>query len=156
MCDLEAIYLVDQIGVRYADIVFPASRWGKETFTRANGERRIRLYPKVYEAPGEAKPDWWIIAELSKKKGFEGFDWKNSNDVLEDPDIRCALLRHAQSGDENLAQAVWRALSELPLDDEMIAAAMQATGHNGPIVRDAAYSILLRDGTQEGVLAAAL
>ena len=75
------IYLVDPIGARYADIVFPASGWGEDTFTRANGERRIRLYPKFYDAPGEAKPDWWIIAELSKKMGFEGFDWKNSNDV---------------------------------------------------------------------------
>ena len=78
------IYLVDPIGARYADIVFPASGWGEETFTRANGERRIRLYPKFYDAPGEAKPDWWIIAQLSKKMGFEGFDWTNSNEVLEE------------------------------------------------------------------------
>jgi arsenite oxidase large subunit len=78
------IYLVDPIGARYADIVFPASGWGEENFTRANGERRIRLYPKFYDAPGEAKPDWWIIAQLSKKMGFEGFDWKDSNEVLEE------------------------------------------------------------------------
>lgn len=78
------IYLVDPIGARYADIIFPASGWGEETFTRANGERRLRLYPKFYDAPGDAKPDWWIIAQLSKKMGFEGFDWKNSNEVLEE------------------------------------------------------------------------
>ncbi|KAE9630593.1 arsenate reductase (azurin) large subunit [Parasedimentitalea maritima] len=78
------IYLVDPIGARYADIVFPASGWGEENFTRANGERRIRLYPKFYDAPGEAKPDWWIIAQLSQKMGFEGFDWTNSNEVLEE------------------------------------------------------------------------
>lgn len=78
------IYLVDPIGARYADIVFPASGWGEETFTRANSERRIRLYPKFYDAPGEAKPDWWIIAQLTRKMGFEGFDWQNSNEVLEE------------------------------------------------------------------------
>lgn len=78
------IYLVDPIGARYADIIFPASGWGEETFTRANGERRIRLYPKFYDAPGEAKPDWWIIAQLARKMGFEGFDWRNSNEVLEE------------------------------------------------------------------------
>ena len=72
------IYLVDPIGARYADIIFPAAGWGEETFTRANGERRIRLYPKFYDAPGEAKPDWWIVAQLAKRMGFEGFDWKNS------------------------------------------------------------------------------
>ena len=78
------IYLVDPIGHRYADIVFPAATWGEETFTRANGERRIRLYPKFYDAPGEARPDWWIIAQIAKRMGFEGFDWQNSNEVLEE------------------------------------------------------------------------
>ena len=58
--------------------------WGEETFTRANGERRIRLYPKFYDAPGDAKPDWWIIAQLAKRMGFEGFDWKDSNEILEE------------------------------------------------------------------------
>jgi len=78
------IYLVDPIGNRFADIVFPAATWGEETFMRANGERRLRLYNKFYDPPGEARPDWWIIAQLAKRMGFEGFDWKNSNDVAEE------------------------------------------------------------------------
>ncbi|MGO1117248.1 arsenate reductase (azurin) large subunit [Rhodovibrionaceae bacterium A322] len=78
------IYLVDPIGARYADIVLPAATWGEETFTRANGERRIRLYNKFYDAPGEAKPDWWIVAQIGKRMGFDGFDWQNSNEVLEE------------------------------------------------------------------------
>ncbi len=78
------IYLVDPIGARFADVVFPAAGWGEDDLSRANGERRLRLYPKFYDAPGEAKPDWWIIAQLSKKMGFDGFDWNNSNDVLEE------------------------------------------------------------------------
>ncbi len=78
------IYLVDPIGNRYADIVFPAATWGEDTFMRANGERRLRLYNRFYDPPGEAKPDWWIIAELGKRMGFDGFDWKNSNDVAEE------------------------------------------------------------------------
>ena len=88
------IYLVDPIGARYADIVFPASGWGEETLTRANGERRIRLYPKFYDAPGAAKPDWWIVAQLARRMGFEGFDWRDSNEVLEEG--RALLARHAQ------------------------------------------------------------
>ncbi len=78
------IYLIDPVGAKYADVIFPASGWGEENFMRANGERRIRLYQKFYDAPGEAKPDWWIIANLGKKMGFDGFDWKNSNDVAEE------------------------------------------------------------------------
>ncbi|MCK5614975.1 molybdopterin-dependent oxidoreductase, partial [Candidatus Pacearchaeota archaeon] len=78
------IYLRDPIGARYADIVFPAATWGEEDFMRANGERRLRLYQQFYDAPGDAKPDWWIIANLAKRMGYDGFDWKNSNDVAEE------------------------------------------------------------------------
>ena len=78
------IYLVDPIGNQFADIIFPAATWGEEDFLRANGERRVRLYQKFYDAPGVAKPDWWIISQLAKKMGFEGFDWENSNDVAEE------------------------------------------------------------------------
>jgi arsenite oxidase large subunit len=78
------IYLVDPIGNRYADIVFPAATWGEDTFMRANGERRLRLYNKFYDPPGDAKPDWWIIAQLARRMGFDGFDWKDSNEVAEE------------------------------------------------------------------------
>ncbi|MBI5438356.1 MAG: molybdopterin-dependent oxidoreductase [Nitrosomonadales bacterium] len=76
------IYLRDPIGAKYADIVFPVATWGEADFTRANGERRLRLYSKFCDAPGEAQPDWWIIAQWAKKMGFEGYDWKDSNDVI--------------------------------------------------------------------------
>ncbi|MCU7854136.1 MAG: molybdopterin-dependent oxidoreductase, partial [Candidatus Thiodiazotropha sp. (ex Lucinoma borealis)] len=80
----QEIYLRDPIGSRFADIVLPAATWGEEDFVRANGERRIRLYSKFYDAPGDSKPDWWIFAQLGKKMGFDGFDWKNSNEVCEE------------------------------------------------------------------------
>ncbi len=78
------IYLVDPIGSKFSDIVFPAATWGEEDFMRANGERRLRLYQKFYDPPGDAKPDWWIIAQLAKRMGFDGFDWENANDVAEE------------------------------------------------------------------------
>lgn len=76
------IYLRDPIGTRYADVVLPAATWGEEDFTRANGERRIRLYGKFYDAPGDALPDWKIVSMLAKKMGYKGFDWKDSNEVF--------------------------------------------------------------------------
>ncbi len=78
------IYPVAPIGIDYADIVLPAATWGEENFTRANGERRIRLYEKFNDAPGEALPDWKIAAKFAKRMGFSGFDWKDSNEVFED------------------------------------------------------------------------
>ncbi|MFQ5636857.1 MAG: arsenate reductase (azurin) large subunit [bacterium] len=80
----QEIYLREGIGSEIADLVLPAATWGECDFTRANGERRIRIYSKFYDPPGEAKPDWWIVAQIAKRMGFKGFDWKDSNDVFEE------------------------------------------------------------------------
>ncbi len=80
----QEIYLRNPIGAQYADIVLPAATWGEDNFTRANSERRVRLYSKFYDAPGDAKPDWKIVSMFAKKMGFEGYDWKDSNDVFEE------------------------------------------------------------------------
>jgi arsenite oxidase large subunit len=78
------IYPVNPLGTQFADLVLPAATWGEEDFTRCNGERRLRLYSKFYDSPGEAEPDWWIIAGFARKMGFKGFDWKDSNEVFEE------------------------------------------------------------------------
>lgn len=98
------IYLVDPIGNQFADIVLPAATWGEEDFLRANGERRVRLYSKFYDAPGEARPDWWIIAQLARRMGFPGYDWKTSNDVAEE----AARFTRGSRKDFNLVKVVAR------------------------------------------------
>ena len=50
--------------------------------TRWNGERRLRLSDRFMDPPGEAKPDWWIIAEVAKKMGFSGYDWQDENEIF--------------------------------------------------------------------------
>ena len=78
------IYPVEPLNTQLADIVLPAATWGEENFTRCNSERRLRLYSKFYDAPGEAKPDWWAVQKFAQKMGFTGYDWKTSNDVFEE------------------------------------------------------------------------
>ena len=78
------IYARHPIGSEFADLLLPAAGWGEDNFARANGERRLRLYSKFYDPPGEAKPDWWIVAKFGKAMGFDGFDWETSNDVFEE------------------------------------------------------------------------
>ncbi|MCH7811292.1 MAG: arsenate reductase (azurin) large subunit [Chloroflexi bacterium] len=78
------IYLRPTIGDELADIVLPAATWGEEDFARAIGERRLRLYSKFYDPPGQAKPDWWIISRFAQKMSFSGYDWETSNDVFEE------------------------------------------------------------------------
>jgi arsenite oxidase large subunit len=68
----------------YADLIMPAATWGEEDFARNNAERRLRIYEKFMDAPGEARPDWKIFAEVAQKMGYEGFDWEDSNAIFEE------------------------------------------------------------------------
>ena len=77
------LYLRSPIGSELADFVLPAAGWGEADFTRCNGERRLRLYAKFCDPPGQAKPDWWIIQQFAQQMGFKDFDWANANDVFE-------------------------------------------------------------------------
>jgi len=78
----QEIYLNDT--TEFADLVLPAATWGEEEFARNNAERRLRIYSKIMDPPGEARPDWQIIAEVARKMGFDGFDWKDSNEIFEE------------------------------------------------------------------------
>ncbi len=81
------LYPVVPVGTDFADIVYPVASWGEDNFTRCNSERRLRLYSKFYDAPGEAKPDWWIVQKFAQKMGLDkdgGYSWKDSNDVFEE------------------------------------------------------------------------
>ena len=97
------IYLRHPIGGEIADLILPASGWGENDLVRANGERRVRLYSKFYDAPGESKPDWEIVKLIAQRMGFEGYDWEDSNDVFEE------LARFTRKGRLNVHPLVTKA-----------------------------------------------
>jgi assimilatory nitrate reductase catalytic subunit len=62
-----------------AHILLPAAAWGEKDGTVTNSERRISRQRGFLPLPGEARPDWWIIAEVAKRLGFsEAFAWPNA------------------------------------------------------------------------------
>ncbi|MDD4253771.1 MAG: formate dehydrogenase subunit alpha [Methanofollis sp.] len=66
-----------------ADVVLPATCYAEKTGTQTSTERRVQMWHKAQEAPGQAKLDWQIIAELAAKMGYAGqFTWKTSEDVF--------------------------------------------------------------------------
>jgi arsenite oxidase large subunit len=67
---------------QHADLVLPAAGWGEMPGSRWNGERRLRLSERFMDPPGEAKPDWWVIAQVAKKLGFSGYDWNDENEIF--------------------------------------------------------------------------
>jgi len=66
-----------------ADVVLPAASWGEGSFTRMQGERRLRHYAQICQPPGEARPDWRIVADVAQRMGFaEGFAWETAEEVF--------------------------------------------------------------------------
>ncbi|RUW56635.1 MULTISPECIES: nitrate reductase [unclassified Mesorhizobium] len=57
--------------VRHAHVRLPATAWGEKDGTVTNSERCISRQRAFLPAPGEARPDWWIIAEVARRMGFD-------------------------------------------------------------------------------------
>jgi formate dehydrogenase alpha subunit len=54
-----------------ADVILPTACFAEKDGTFTNTERRVQRVRKAVEPPGEAKEDSWIIAEISKRLGYE-------------------------------------------------------------------------------------
>jgi len=81
-----------------AHLVLPAAGWGEMNLTSINGERRLRLYQRFMDPPGDALPDWKIIALFARRlhalysaennpemaRRFLDFDWADDEAVFID------------------------------------------------------------------------
>lgn len=65
-----------------ADVVLPATSWGETDGVCTNTERRVQRLRAAVSPPGVAKPDWWIVQELARRCGFEGFEFESAKDVF--------------------------------------------------------------------------
>ncbi len=85
----------------YANILLPALGWGEKDGTVTNSERCISRQRALLPPLGEAKPDWWIVAETAKRLGFaDAFSYSSSHEVF---------IEHAAlSGFENDAEGKLR------------------------------------------------
>jgi assimilatory nitrate reductase catalytic subunit len=53
-----------------AHVLLPAAAWGEKEGTVTNSERRISRQRAFLPAPGETRPDWWIVTEVARRMGF--------------------------------------------------------------------------------------
>jgi arsenite oxidase large subunit len=79
-----------------AHLVLPAAQWGEMNLTSINGERRLRLYERFMDPPGEAVPDWAILARYAQRlrqlyladnnplmaNRFLDYAWRTDEDVF--------------------------------------------------------------------------
>jgi assimilatory nitrate reductase catalytic subunit len=68
---------------RVAHVLLPSLGWGEKDGTVTNSERRISRQNTFLAGPGEAKPDWWQLAEVARRMGFEdGFGYETSAEIF--------------------------------------------------------------------------
>lgn len=63
---------------RHAHVLLPALGWGEKDGTVTNSERRISRQRGFLPPPGEARADWWMLAEVARRMGFSGFDYADA------------------------------------------------------------------------------
>ncbi|MBY6153874.1 molybdopterin-dependent oxidoreductase [Vannielia litorea] len=68
---------------RLAHVLLPATGWGEKEGTVTNSERRISRQRAVLPAPGQAKHDWQIIAEVASAMGWRSaFDYSSPAEIF--------------------------------------------------------------------------
>ena len=55
----------------FADVVLPASSFFEKTGTYTNTDRRVQVGRPALNLPGEARLDWKVICELSRRLGYD-------------------------------------------------------------------------------------
>ncbi len=66
-----------------ADVLLPALGWGEKEGTVTNSERRISRQRTFLPAPGEARADWWQMAEVGRRMGFaKAFAYRTAGEVF--------------------------------------------------------------------------
>jgi assimilatory nitrate reductase catalytic subunit len=64
-------------------VLLPALAWGEKSGTVTNSERRISRQRAFLPAPGEARPDWWMMCEVARRLGFgAAFDFKSAAEIF--------------------------------------------------------------------------
>lgn len=69
----------------YADLLLPAALWTEAEGVMVNSERNMTLFQPAVQAPGQAMPDWQIIARIACEMGFsEAFSYNCAEEVFEE------------------------------------------------------------------------
>ena len=101
--------------IQSAHVRLPAQAWGEKEGTVTNSERVISRQRAFLAPPGEAKPDWWAVAQVATRLGHgAAFGWSSPADIFRE---------HATlSGTENDGSRLFDISALARLDDAEYAA----------------------------------
>ncbi|MCX6642519.1 MAG: formate dehydrogenase subunit alpha [Candidatus Bathyarchaeota archaeon] len=68
---------------KIADVVLPAASYAEKDGTFTATDRRIQRLHKALEPIGDAKPDWWIVSQLSTRLGYP-MNYTNPSEIMDE------------------------------------------------------------------------
>lgn len=115
----------------FADILLPAQGWGEKNGTVTNSERRISRQRAFVAPAGEARPDWWMLAQVAQRLGFgDAFAWCHPAAIFREHAALSGFENNGQrafdiSALASLSDAQWESLQ--PVQWPVNASAPQGT-----------------------------
>ncbi|HPU12254.1 MAG TPA: bifunctional nitrate reductase/sulfite reductase flavoprotein subunit alpha [Aeromicrobium sp.] len=71
--------------LEFADIALPAAMWTESESVMVNSERNLTLCQPATTAPGQALPDWELIAQIAGRLGFdEAFNYDSAAQIFDE------------------------------------------------------------------------
>jgi formate dehydrogenase alpha subunit len=78
----------------FADVLLPGASFAEKAGTFTNTERRVQLIRPAVPPPGEARPDWWVVAALARRTltvegrtpsgPHAGWDYRDPAQIMEE------------------------------------------------------------------------
>ena len=90
-----------------ADVVLPAASFAETDGTFTNFEGRVQQVRKAITPLGEARADWRIVAEIARKLGAAGFDYKAPADIMKEASDLCANSDHITQTTSDDGEVRW-------------------------------------------------
>jgi len=96
-------------------VLLPALAWGEKSGTVTNSERCISRQRSFLHAPGEARPDWWIVSEVARRMGHgAAFNYAGPNEIFAE---HAALSAFENNGTRDFDIGACATLDPIAYDD---------------------------------------
>jgi len=79
-----------------AHVVLPAAGWGEKNGTVTNSERTISRQRPFRAPPGEARPDWWMFAQVARRLGHPGFAYASPVEIFREHAAFSGFRNHGE------------------------------------------------------------
>lgn len=75
--------LKDTDTTHHAHVLLPSLGWGEKSGSVTNSERRVSRQRSFLDPPGQARADWWQLAEVARRMGFaEAFPFATASAIF--------------------------------------------------------------------------